>query len=774
LNRPRFPICFTVVSLALVATLVPDAFLRGEVLTQASLLYRYLPWQPYAPPNLHTPNTLLSDPALVFYPFLMHTVQSVHSWQLPRWSSAIYGGHPFLGSFQTAVFSPFTTIAFVVPLPRATVFIALAPLVVGGLGMFLFVRSLRLSAPAAWFAGLAYLLNGFAVAWMEHPLAAVACWVPWLLLATDSLVKWPDAPRVVSLAVMVSLVIFSGHPETAAKVLLLGGAYAALVLTMERNSHWYPTALAYGAGVLVASIQILPFLEYLAHSEALVSREAHSINRSFMPAATIMAALVPDFFGNPAHGSYLVRVNRFGGESNYAEQAIYAGIAVVLLAPVGFISRRHEWRVRFFAVCSLVSLALMYGIPGVLQTVSMIPFVRVMILSRFGLIVIVSLIVLAAYGVDTLTRDTNVQAQRVRRTMLAVASTAIVVIGISYLATLEFLRAHGQSGRTAAASLIAVALLLVVAGVILLRVRRTVSSNWYAVASCSVLAADLVVVGSRFHPTVPAGQVYPALPELEWIRRDPDLFRVYGWGSVLAPNSAMAYRLQDVRGWDGLNPSRYTRLLDLGYLRQSSDPERHLRNPTLLDLLNVKYVFVGPGVSLSPPRYVPAANSRVPLYVNMRAFPRAFLVDRYQVLTDSELMETLHDGSVDLARVALLETDLPAGERPDPARTESALGNVHVRHYRDTFAELDVESSRRTLLVMSDAHYPGWVATVDGMPVTIRRADFALRAVAIPSGKHIVRFEYRPLSICMGAVLSGSTIVGLVAAVITWVRQRRK
>lgn len=762
----RLPIPFVAVSILLVAMLLPGAFLRGEVLTQSSILYQYPPWQAYTPADVHAPNPLLADPALIFYPLLTHAVETVQRWELPRWSAALYAGYPFLGSIQTAIFSPFTAIAYVVPLPRATIFIALAPLVVGGTGMFLFVRSLGLTAAAAWFAGLAYLLNGFAVVWMEHPLTAVVCWTPWLLRATDALMRRPDAARAAGLAVVVSLVIFAGHPETSMKVFLLAAAYAVAALVLERRPCWRIVTVAGAAGVLLAAIQLAPFVEYLAQSEALLSRESHTINSFYMPAATMITALVPDFFGNPAHGEYLVRANRFGVESNYAEQAIYAGIPALVIASVGFMARRHEWRVPFFAIASVVSLALMYGFPGLLPAVSATPLLRVMILSRFGIIAIFSWIVLAAYGVDWLTRDADGDDRRIRRTVLAVTCAAIASIAAGYVAAFEFLGSHGRAGATAAAALVAVALLGVTAGLILVRLRRRISSHVFAVASCAILVADLIAAGWGFHPTMPPAHVFPSIPELEMIRRDPGLFRVYGWGNALMPNAALPYGLQDIRGWDGMNPSRYTRLLDLGYLRQWSDPERHLRDPTLLDLLNVKYVFVGPDIVLPAPRYSPVPDSRVPLYVNRRALPRAFLVDRYQVLPDEGLRQTLHDGTADLSRVVLLESDLPADERPDPADVESAPGHVHIRHYRDTFVEMHVESFGRTLLVMSDAYYPGWIATIDEQPVTIHRANFALRAISVPPGEHVVRFEYRPLSVRLGAAVSLATIAALLAAVL--------
>jgi hypothetical protein len=265
--------------------------------------------------------------------------------------------------------------------------------------------------------------------------------------------------------------------------------------------------------------------------------------------------------------------------------------------------------------------------------------------------------------------------------------------------------------------------------------------------------------------------VYPLVPEIELIRRDPGLFRVYGWDNALVPNAAMAYSLQDVRGWDGMNPHRYVGLLDLGYLRQTSEPERHLRNPALLDLLNVKYVFVGADVKLPGERYERVAETRAPLYVNTRAFPRAFLVGAYRVLSDPEMQAALHDASEDLRRVALLEDELAEAERPQPFEP-GAAGSVAMRHYGSTRVELEVESPGRALLVMSDAYYPGWTATVDGQPVRVRRANYALRTVAVPPGRHTVSFEYRPLSVRVGAIVSAAT--ALAMAIVVVLPQRRR
>ena len=67
-------------------------------------------------------------------------------------------------------------------------------------------------------------------------------------------------------------------------------------------------------------------------------------------------------------------------------------------------------------------------------------------------------------------------------------------------------------------------------------------------------------------------------------------------------------------------------------------------------------------------------------------------------------------------------------------------------------------------LVLTDAWYPGWRATVDGAPVEITRADVLFRAVPIPAGRHRVEFAYVPISFRIGAGISLVTLVGCVVA----------
>ena len=76
--------------------------------------------------------------------------------------------------------------------------------------------------------------------------------------------------------------------------------------------------------------------------------------------------------------------------------------------------------------------------------------------------------------------------------------------------------------------------------------------------------------------------------------------------------------------------------------------------------------------------------------------------------------------------------------------------------------EVRARSAAPAVLVTSDPFYPGWKATVDGQPSQVLRADYALRGVRLSAGEHLVRFEFRPGSFYLGAIVSALSLVVLV------------
>ena len=70
-----------------------------------------------------------------------------------------------------------------------------------------------------------------------------------------------------------------------------------------------------------------------------------------------------------------------------------------------------------------------------------------------------------------------------------------------------------------------------------------------------------------------------------------------------------------------------------------------------------------------------------------------------------------------------------------------------------------VDTQSNNILFLSDTYYPGWKAYVDNKETRIYRADYAFRAIFIPSGKHTIIFFYNPKSFYIGTSVTLATIM---------------
>ena len=62
---------------------------------------------------------------------------------------------------------------------------------------------------------------------------------------------------------------------------------------------------------------------------------------------------------------------------------------------------------------------------------------------------------------------------------------------------------------------------------------------------------------------------------------------------------------------------------------------------------------------------------------------------------------------------------------------------------------LEAELSQAGYVVLVDGYDPGWRATIDGRGVPVLRANVAFRAVAVPPGRHVIEYRYRPTSVAL-------------------------
>ena len=89
----------------------------------------------------------------------------------------------------------------------------------------------------------------------------------------------------------------------------------------------------------------------------------------------------------------------------------------------------------------------------------------------------------------------------------------------------------------------------------------------------------------------------------------------------------------------------------------------------------------------------------------------------------------------------------------------------------------EVTSQAGGTVVFSEIYYPEWQAFVDDEEVPVGRADYVLRAINVPAGKHTVRLLFEPQSVIITETIAycalGILLVGTVVLIVLRVRKRR-
>ena len=162
-------------------------------------------------------------------------------------------------------------------------------------------------------------------------------------------------------------------------------------------------------------------------------------------------------------------------------------------------------------------------------------------------------------------------------------------------------------------------------------------------------------------------------------------------------------------------------------------------------------------LTLGPYRLVHSGD--VKIYENLSVLPRAFVAARaVNAASDDQARAILADPAFDPAGTVLL----PGMPGAPPAASDIAANRpATITTYLPE--RVSVTADGPGTLLLTDAFYPGWTATVDGAPAPIQRADVMFRGVLLPAGQHQVEFSYSPRSVWVGLALSGLAWAGLCA-----------
>ncbi len=232
--------------------------------------------------------------------------------------------------------------------------------------------------------------------------------------------------------------------------------------------------------------------------------------------------------------------------------------------------------------------------------------------------------------------------------------------------------------------------------------------------------------------------------------------------------TASSFRLD----WQPLDGSALGEV-ELRGVRHRLEPDRPLDvrfdEPTLIDSFTVRVDPGSGGVRLDAievdlnPLGLKAdflSLDNVNVKINLHALPRTYFTVPSPVPNELQTLESLECWSVH-----------QGVQVQNPETGEGASGffrknAAELTRYEPELVELETSSPRDGFAVLTDTFRPGWVAEVDGVASPVLRAQWAMRAVAVPAGEHVVTFRYQPPSLRTGAATTAASsfiTLGLLA-----------
>ena len=99
---------------------------------------------------------------------------------------------------------------------------------------------------------------------------------------------------------------------------------------------------------------------------------------------------------------------------------------------------------------------------------------------------------------------------------------------------------------------------------------------------------------------------------------------------------------------------------------------------------------------------------------------------------------------------------------------------ISVRFPNPTTWTLKTSASTTQILRLRLTYLPGWVASIDGKPLSLERYSGIMLEARIPAGTHTIVVHYWPLSFTAGIIFAIGSAMCLCFAIITaWTRKGR-
>ncbi|HYU18952.1 MAG TPA: YfhO family protein [Chloroflexota bacterium] len=585
-------------------------------------MYAQFPWAALAPTNVEiTAGHGYPQPgdASTLYPFSVFSTRALHAGQLPLWLPLGFGGFPAAELGMHGFLYPPRLLAMLLLDPiRQHDLTLLGHVLIAGLGMYALLRSWGANSVGATLGALVWQLNGQTASWLvEEDVVIAAAWLPLALLSASLAVRRQSPRWALATGAAEGMALLGGSPSyVLAGTLVLGSWYGFSSAAAARrlpNRRWLsPIALPLCSALVAAALSSalwLPALRVLTDPARQPVALAPQAPPAFQWIEIVRGLVAPEARSGPASTELAYRSFAFVGHP------------ALVLAVAGLFRRSAG-----------VVLAAAVGLVGLAGAVVANP-----LLNR-----IVPAASLATFDIH--------------------ASLYLVCFALAILAAFGLTELVQRLGETR---------------------RPSFQIFWRAALVAEVW--QLVTFGWMVNPLQPADAAW-LYPETPFIGRLLDLQadrRVLPIHPVFGGNVAAAF---GVRSGPGLESSQTTEVAPLwallGPLGSRRAEASQAPRPSslyeelplaLLDKLSIGLLATPPGVTpLDEKGADPIADGRLRLvyrgadgwiYQNPNALPRAFMVPRVVLVSDSSAaLRLMGDPNFGPSEAAIVSGPLPAAQ----------------------------------------------------------------------------------------------------------------
>jgi Bacterial membrane protein YfhO len=286
--------------------------------------------------------------------------------------------------------------------------------------------------------------------------------------------------------------------------------------------------------------------------------------------------------------------------------------------------------------------------------------------------------------------------------------------------------------------------MLVVAGVLWISIKEKLAQNTAIIIIGIFMIGDLFFIdknyvdGKDFVSAHEVDEPFQASQADLQILQDTTNYRVFDTDGQLS-SAKCSYFHKSIGGYSGVKPRRMQQLFDYQIAKN---------NIEVLNMLNVKYIIQANEKGEEIPSLNPDANGNA-----------WFVKQLIEMNSADDEMKSL--SKFDSKNTAFF-TKSDGNEfifKKMPKKNQSFIkdtltANISLINYKPNYLTYQSKNPNDGLAIFSEMYYKnGWNAYIDGKLTPHFRADFVLRALQIPAGKHKIEFKFEPQ-----VVKSGSTI----------------